>query len=990
MQHGPSVFNLPAGASFVDALAERLIAESAGDPMALARMQVLLPTRRAARSLTEAFLRAAGGRPLLLPRLRPLGDLDAEELAMSAPEEASEAFGGAVPPAIPVLRRQVLLARAVMKGPNPPARFDQALALARELGRFLDQVQTDGLSLDGLDTLVPEDYAAHWQETLRFLKVLEEVWPQIRAIEGGIDPAERRLKLIEAQAALWRAHPPAHPVIAAGSTGSLKPVADLLAVIARLPQGRVVLPGLDHTADPGVWAAIEEDPGHPQHGLARLLKRLELKPAEVPDWPEGRASPTSPQRQELLMAALRPAAVADLAGYRGPAPEELADALSGLRRIDCETPELEARSIALLMREALETPGKTAALVTPDRGLARRVAAEMKRWRIEVDDSAGIPLLQTPPGLFFRLLAEAVAEGLAPVPLLALLKHPFTALGFEPGKCRRLVRALEFRLLRGPRPSAGLTGLRAALAEMRGEDPRPCELLDALEPRLQPLETAFGRPAGFCEFLDLQIATVERLAETAGASGASRVWAGEAGEALARAIDEIREAARDIDRLPPGEYPAAVESLLQAVAVRPRYGRHPRLFIWGPLEARLQRADLTILGALNEGTWPAEPQPDPWLSRPMRARFGLPPPERRIGLAAHDFVQGAMAPEAVLTRSIRVEGTPTVPARWLLRIEALLAALGAGALPRAAATQGWAAALDQPPRFAPIAPPQPRPPVDLRPRQLSVTKIGTWMSDPYAIYARHVLELRKLDPIDAEIGPAQRGNLVHDILDRFVARYPEALPQDANARLLAIADEVFRDASAARPGVWAFWRPRLERIARWFLDQERRHRIDARPLKTEVEGRLTITGPGGPFVLTAKADRIDRLSDGRLAIIDYKTGIIPKKPEIARGTAPQLPLEAAMARAGGFAGVAAGEAGQLAFWRITGGREPGEVCEIAAGDEAGRLAAEALDGLARLVAAFDDPATPYEPVPWPERLPRFSDYGHLARIAEWSDAEAPS
>ena len=990
MRHGPSVFNLPAGASFVDALAERLIEESGGDSMALARMQVLLPTRRAARSLTEAFLRAAEGRPLLLPRLRPLGDLDAEELAMSAPEEAAEAFGGAVPPAIPALRRQALLARALMKGPNPPARFDQALALARELGRFLDQVQTDGLSLDALDALAPEDYAAHWQETLRFLKVLGEVWPQIRAIEGGIDPAERRLKLIEAQAAFWRAHPPADPVIAAGSTGSLKPVADLLAVIAGLPQGRVVLPGLDRSADPGVWAAIEEDPGHPQHGLARLLKRLELKPAEVPDWPCGRQGPTAPQRHALMMAALRPAPVADLAGYKGPTPLERAIALSGARRIDCETPELEARAVALLMREALETPGKTAALITPDRGLARRVAAELKRWDVEIDDSAGVPLLQTPPGLFFRLLAEAVAEGLAPVPLLALLKHPFAALGFQPSRCRRLVRALEYRLLRGPRPGAGLAGLRAALAEMRVEDPRPGELLDALEPRLRPLEAAFAQSAAFCAFLDIQIATAERLAETPGTGGAARLWAGEAGEALARAIDEAREAARDIDRIAPGEYPAALESLLQAVSVRPRYGRHPRLFIWGPLEARLQRADLTILGGLNEGTWPAEPQPDPWLSRPMRARFGLPPPERRIGLAAHDFVQGAMAPEAVLTRSIRVEGTPTVPARWLLRIEALLAALGAGALPRPAALQGWAAGLDQPERFASIAPPQPRPPVALRPRKLSVTKIGTWMSDPYAIYARHVLNLRRLDPIDAEIGPAQRGNLVHDILDRFVARHPDALPADAHMRLLAMADEIFREASAARPGVWAFWRPRLERIARWFLDQERRHRMEARPLKTEVEGALTIDAPGGPFVLTAKADRIDRLADGRLAIIDYKTGIAPKRPEVARGMAPQLPLEAAMARAGGFSGVPAGEAGQLAFWRITGGREAGEIVTIAEGDDAVLLADEALAGLVRLIAAFDDPATPYEPVPWPERLPRFSDYAHLARVAEWSDAEAGS
>jgi ATP-dependent helicase/nuclease subunit B len=988
MSAGPSIFNMPAGVAFVDALAERLIEESGGEPMALARIEVLLPTRRAVRSLRDAFLRASGGRALLLPRMRPLGDLDAEELVMSAPEEAADAFAGAVPPAIPVMRRQMLLARAICNGPNRPARFDQALALARELGRFLDQVQTDGLSLDALADLVPEDYATHWQETLEFLKILGEVWPQIRAVEGGIDPAERRLKLIQAQAARWRAEPPDHPVIAAGSTGSLAPVAELLSVIARLPNGRVVLPGLDRSCDPGIWAAIEADPTHPQHGLARLLKRLELVPAEVPDWPTARKGEARGDRHALIMAALRPAPVADLAGYKGPTPLELALALTGVRRLDCETPEIEARAIALLMREALETPGKTGALVTPDRGLARRVASELKRWNVEVDDSAGVPILQTPPGLFLRLLAEAAAEGFAPVPLLSLLKHPFAALGLAPERCRRLVRAFERRVLRGPRPAAGLACLAAAARSVEN-DRRPAELMDALEPVLTPLDAAHRRKsAPFLELLELHQAAAERLATSERDRGPDRLWAREDGEALAHAMRDVAEAGRDLDEVAPAQFPAILAALLQGIAVRPRYGRHPRLFIWGPLEARLQRADLVILGGLNEGTWPAEPEPDPWMSRPMRAQFGLPPLERRIGLAAHDFVQGAMAPELVLTRSARVEGSPTVPARWLLRLGALLAALGhPSGIARPAGFASWAAELDRPERVVPKAPPQPRPPVDMRPRQLSVTQIGTWMADPYAIYAKHVLKLKKLDPIDAEIGPADRGNLVHRILDRFVALNPDRLPEDAEARLLALADEIFREASAGHPAVWAYWRPRLERIARWFLEAEQRRRQEACTLGTEVAGRMTFPAAFGDFVLTAKADRVDRLADGRLAIIDYKTGGAPSKKQVAHGTQPQLPLEAAIAAAGGFEGVPAAAVGELAYWRITGAREPGEVCEIAQGQDAAQLAAEAMQGLAQLIATFDDPNTPYEPIPWPERIPRFSDYRHLARIAEWSDMD---
>jgi ATP-dependent helicase/nuclease subunit B len=779
-------------------------------------------------------------------------------------------------------------------------------------------------------------------------------------------------------------------VIAAGSTGSLAPVAELLCVVAHLPHGRIVLPGLDRSSDPGVWAAVEADPAHPQHGLARLLKRLELTPAQVPDWPLGRGHADRRDRHALFLAALRPAPVADLAGYKVPTPLELAIALSGVRRLDCETTEAEARAIALLLREALETQGKTAALITPDRGLARRVAAELKRWDIGVDDSAGVPMLQTPPGLFLRLIAEAAAEAFAPVPLLGLLKHPLAALGLAPGRCRSLVRAFERRVLRGPRPAPGLACLAAAARNVEN-DPRPAELMDALEPLLSPLEAAFrGRAASFRELLQLHLGTAERIAATDRARGPERLWAGEAGEALANAMHDIAEAAGDLDEVAPAEYPAMLATLLQGVAVRPRYGRHPRLFIWGPLEARLQRTDLAILGGLNEGTWPAEPDPDPWMSRPMRAKFGLPPLERRIGLAVHDFVQGAMAPEVVLTRALRVEGTPTVPARWLLRLDALLAAIGQpSGLARPSGIAGWGADLDKPERLAPALPPQPRPPVDMRPRQLSVTQIGTWMADPYAIYARHVLRLKKLDAVDAEIGPADRGNLVHALLDRFVALHPDALPVDAEARLMALADEIFRQASAGHPAVWAYWRPRLERIARWFIEQERQRRREARPLRTEVAGRMTVPAAYGDFVLTAKADRIDLLADGGLAIIDYKTGGVPSKKDVAEGTQPQLPLEAAIARAGGFEGVPAAEVGELAYWRITGAREPGKVCGIAAGADAARLAAEAVEGLRELIATFDDPATPFEPMPWPERIPRFSDYRHLARVAEWSDADEP-
>jgi ATP-dependent helicase/nuclease subunit B len=980
-----NLYTIPPGVGFVDALAAELLARSGGDPLALADHTVLLPTRRSLRALQEALLRRGDGRPLLLPRLLPLGDLDADELGLAAPEEAGGAAALELPPALPALRRQLLLARTILAFGDAATRPlpDQAVRLAAELARLLDQVQIEDVGFDRLQGLAPADYAEHWQKTLQFLAILTEHWPAILAAEGALDGADRRNRLLRAQAAAWRQAPPAGPVIAAGSTGSIPATAALLAVIARLPQGAVVLPGLARDVDEAAWAAIGDDPGHPQFGLHQLLVRLDTPRAAVRDWPCHDLPATPPTRTRLLAEALRPADTTETwrrAPLSDAARERVRLALGQVRRIDCPGPAEEAGVIALLMRERLELPGQRAALVTPDRDLARRVAVELLRWDIAIDDSAGRPLGDTPPGTFLRLAAALPAEQMAPVPLLALLKHPLAAGGRAPPELRRLARRLD-QALRGPRPAPGLAGLVAAL----DQDAELDAWLAELGAMTGPLADMVARDrAPLAMLLAGHVAFAEAMAAGPEADGASRLWAGDAGEAAAEFIAELAAAATDFGDLPGARYPALFAALMAGRVVRPRHGGHPRLAIWGPLEARLQQADLLILGGLNEGTWPADPAVDPWLSRPMRAAFGLPAPERRIGQAAHDFAQAFAAPEVVLTRALRVEGTPTVPSRWLLRLDGYLATIGLGPLREATPYLAWHGALDRPLRVTPEPPPQPRPPVAARPRRLSVTQIEAWMRDPYSVYARHILGLVALDPLDAEPGAADRGSLIHEALERFVELHPAALPGDALARLLEIGRDSF-GATLARPSIWAFWWPRFERIAAWFLAEEAARRGGLADCLSEVRGRLVIAAPGGPFTLTARADRIERRSDGTLVLVDYKTGAVPSAREIEFGFAPQLPLEAAIAQAGGFAGLAPATVVGLEHWKLAGGAVAGDIVPASSDPAASTaLAAAALEGLGRLVAAFDDPATAYEARPQPRFAARYSDYVHLARVAEWA------
>ncbi|MGH6981348.1 MAG: double-strand break repair protein AddB, partial [Stellaceae bacterium] len=356
-----------------------------------------------------------------------------------------------------------------------------------------------------------------------------------------------------------------------------------------------------------------------------------------------------------------------------------ADSVADLRRLDCAGAQEEAETIALLMRQALETPGQTAALVTPDRALARRVAAEMKRWNVEIDDSAGVSLDQTPPAVFLRLILDAAMQALAPLPLLALLKHPLAAAGLAPEIFRARVRRLEERSLRGPRQAPGLAGLRAGLTR---RDQDLADLVSRLDAALAPLiRLLAARETGLADLVAAHVEAAEILSRSRDESGADRLWAGIAGETASQFVAELNAAARDYPAIPGADYPALFEALIAGAVVRPRFGLHPRLAIWGLLEARLQRADVTILGGLNEGIWPPQTESDAFLSRPMRQAFGLPAPEERIGVAAHDFAQGLGAPVVWLTRAARVEGAPTVPSRWLLRLDTVLKAAGHPPMP---------------------------------------------------------------------------------------------------------------------------------------------------------------------------------------------------------------------------------------------------------------------------------------------------------------------
>jgi ATP-dependent helicase/nuclease subunit B len=951
----------------------------AWDRERLADTLVLLPSRRACLAAREAFRQATGGRPLLLPRLAPIGEPDEAELALDGALEL------ALPPAIPPLRRRLLLTRLILARDAGMAH-EQAVRLAAELARFLDELHHEEVALDRLEGLAPEALARHWQDSMVFLRLLRDVWPAIIAEEGRLDAALRRRLLLDGLAAKWRATPPPMPVVAAGVSASIPAVARLLAVIAGLPHGSVVLHALDQGLEDAAWREV--GPSHPQFGLKRLLELIGRERGAVRPWPPA-AMPARPvPRMVLWSETFRPAATTEAWRLERP---ELTAGTAGIELDVAPDPASEAVRIALRLRRALETPGRRAALVTTSRALGRRVAAELLRWGVRVDDSAGVPLDQSPPGSFLLLAAQLAAPDAAPVALLAALKHPLAAGGLERAEFRRQVRELELQALRGIRPAGGLPGLAAVLAT--ADAPEALSIwLATIAAAARPLgELLAGEACRLGELLGAHLALAEWLARDAGGAP-DELWAREAGRSARAFMDELAACDDAAGPVPAAAYPAMLALLMGAQTVRPERDAHPRLAILGQIEARLIAADLVVLGDLNEGSWPPPVDSGPWLNRAMRLHLGMPPAEQAIGIAAHDFLAVAGTAELVLSRAAKdANGAPTVASRWISRLQAVLAAADRRDAVRADPLPAdWARRLDQPPgEPRPIARPRPCPPAAARPRELWATDIERLIRDPYQIYARHILQLRAIDPIDADAGGAERGQIIHAVLQRFVGSWPDQLPPDPRAELLRLGLEEFAKL-ASRPQVWAVWWPRFERIASWFAQVELRRRAEVARVAAEVRGAMVIEAPGGQFRLRARADRIEVGRDGRIAVVDYKTGPIPAGGDVASGLSPQLSLEALIAERGGYERVDQAEAAFLLFVQLKGNEPLAGVEQdpLGARRDLRRVLEEAAAGVERLIAHFDDPATPYLPIPRPDIAPAFSDYEHLARVGEWHGTEA--
>ena len=981
----PRLFGVPPGADFPAEIVARCIEVYRDQPPeALAKLTLVVNTERMRRRLIELF---CDGTARLLPRILTVTNIDRLTPAANLPPAASK------------LHRKLELARLIkplLDAPDAPAPRSALFDLADSLAALLDELHGESVDPETLLTLDVTEQSHYWRRSLDFLGIVQ----RYLEITGGTraDPDARLRAATDALLENWAKAPPMDPFLLVGSTGSRGTTFDLMCAVARLPQGAVVLPGYDAYLPGPVWKTLTDPEDfaledHPQYRFAALAQALCLDPSsDIEQWRETKVDEA---RNALISLSLRPAPVTDQWRTEGPHLGDLDKATRSLSLIEAPQSRDEALAIAVALRQAVEN-GETAALITPDRTLGRRVSAALARWNIIPDDSAGRPISLTPPGRFLRHIATLLNAPAASEGVIALLKHPITRTdGADRGEHLRATREFELFL----RKSACVVITDDVLDAFTHPDEKPefegwARWLKAMLDRLaDPIAQTLGSA------VDAHIVLAESIAQGPDGSGTGELWEKDAGNATRHAMEILRDPKISETPLNLADYRALFEKTLAAANTRITETSHSKVMIWGTLEARAMGVDLAILGGLNEGVWPARPDPDPWLSRTMRRQSGLLSPEREIGLSAHDYQQAIAAPRVILSRAHRDDDAETVPARWINRLTNLLSGLSddkpGGPLQsmreRGSAILNIAAHLDTPTgKPTPEPRPAPAPPADARTRSYTVTDIEKLIRDPFAIYARYSLHLKALQPLRPEPNAAMRGTVFHSIAEAFLSAGPLSDPETDAQRFLDIAQSALT-ASVPWPSVRAHWFGHLSAIAEQFVSEEAARQTTATPMDQEIKGKITL--PGSNFTIRGKADRIDRRPDGELIIYDYKTGTPPSE-KVMRHFQRQLLIEAVMAERGGFEDVPAATVARVEHIGLNRalkqtGVDIGWYKPTRSKDEIDYRTSTIEKELRQLLEHFAQADQGYMSRRYMERVRFSGDFDHLARFGEWDETQDP-
>jgi ATP-dependent helicase/nuclease subunit B len=1014
----PTVFNIPAGVSFFDCLAQGIIQHYNNQPELFSKITIFLPSKQNIKTLKESFFKINHGKILLLPKIRSLGDMLDNEMSLLPDIETSPYAILSQKKVINYKSRHLALTRFILETfkstKNANISYQEGFSLAATLLELLDSLQLEQISPTILKEIKIDGYIENWQKNLDIINSVTELWTNYLVSHNYCDPIIHRNAIFNYLSHYWLNNPSNAPVIIAGSIDSTPASAHFIKSIGCLEKGCIVLSGLD-------TGLTEKDihnlnPNHPQYELYKLIHYFGNDVASIENWTSTDKFLTNrhKQRQKLCHEIMRSSETTEswINIAERLSNHDISQAIQDINIIHAPNERKEASAIALIIREAMETPNKSIALVTPNRLLVQRVKAILTRWNIIPNDSAGIALSSLPQGIYFKLLCDVLESNFAPIQLLSFLKHPFSNAGFAKGDFKTQVYRLEKQILRGVAPSNGLQGYRQALklkiellknksdidAEKSKHLHLSLSLIDFLERLFSPI-IALDDYCTMTDFTETFINLINQCACTDTQNATELFWSDDAGQCANDLLSSFIDISDSLGFLPKQAIYNHIKEFSAKTSIHKNFGYDKNVFIWGTSEARLQQADIMILAGLTEGSWPVSPQANIWLSRPMQEQLGLTTPERHIGLSAHEFVQAICSSKIFLTYSAESNGSPNIPSRWIISLENIIQGVftSTDILKNLYNTPylSWLEQLDNTDIIPiPAKRPMPKPPINLRPKAISVTDAEKWLRDPYTIYCKHILNLKKLNGIDEELNASEKGTIIHKLFNDFTIATQTGFHGSPEQIMNNIVNNLL-ESLKQRPLLYIFWGNRLHYICTQFVEFEIERRKKLTPILSEIDGKISFQTTQGDFTIKARCDRIDLTQDNQAIIVDYKTSSssAPSYEQMKIGLAPQLPLQAIILEQGGFGKPYQSCAAHYIIVNETK-NPPFEIKEmkskqsLSSDKPFNALIHDIFEDFKIWVEKYNDINTAYISRRLPQFLKYEGDYDHLARVKEWVLNEA--
>ncbi|MBX9697626.1 MAG: hypothetical protein K2X53_06040, partial [Alphaproteobacteria bacterium] len=712
----------------LDRVAKSMAALTHDNPLALVHHTLFLPTRRSARAFEKCLAAHTTQGLISPPRIIALTDF---------PPEAFDWEGVTILPT--VTERQLLMVE-LLRG----KRFDVVLGKQKSLPQLLNYAsalldQIDELLLfevaeDKLSKLVRHDLPQNQIQALHVLHQAYRDWEPFLDRQGFRDPTKVRVARYRAYIKTLHDHP--HPVIALGIEAAYGFVRDLLKAILNARKGEIILRGGEEEA---TNTRDSEKSHHPDFHRNRLLRSLGLDHSDLSSLKKEGVSP----RRHLLEGVFQ-----GRTHENSPSPLS-EEEIKNLSLLESGTLFEEAEVITLMMAEGVADPLKTVALITTNQTLSSHVMALLKRFGINPDHSKAHAFSQTPLGRLLHLVASFLVDPYSPVTLLSLLKHPYVSL--DQGRLPVLVlaRFLENNVMRTDRMVHSERDLFSKTMP-EAEKALFTKLLNLKERGQQLLHTK--EPTSFSQALLLVQSTLEALSLKTTLEGIGDIYDTPEGAKFKVWSAAVMTSPLGKTTIEMRCFPSVLRELVDAIPVSKAWGYHPRAFILGPLEARLLSFDRVILADFNEGRWPRKSGDAVWMNQRMKQDVGIVSDVIQMSQEADDLRALLSMGEVFITRALRVEGSPSVPSRWLLRLQAFLAQKGVQ-LSSVEHYKEWARSCWHEPLkegdvpLRPLEKPMAHPPLDARPKRLTISGLNLLKRNPYAFYVSTILKLDALKPL---------------------------------------------------------------------------------------------------------------------------------------------------------------------------------------------------------------------------------------------------